>query len=104
LAQADDFESEDIRTRAEMKVLARALEAEDVTVPELAAIIRRSEELLKDCVERQIRAERNLGIVLNWADENGHGELFRILLKHPELGPDFERRCTDRIAELEATS
>ena len=95
-----------------MDVESRAIEAEgrryeflvdhpDVTLSELVDASRELLKLQNRAAEIRLRAERELGRILN--GDYGNADLYRTLLEHPELFPEFQRMCDARTAELEAS-
>ena len=88
-----DDEGEARRHRTELGVMNRLLALPDLTLEDVAGIVHRAQEIEDEWFARRIRALGKLGVILNWADANGWGEVFRSLSTPEDYVPPF-RNCS----------
>ena len=94
-----DDEGEARRHRTELGVMNRLLVLPDLTLEDVAGIVHRAQEIEDEWFARRIRALGKLGVILNWTDANGWGEVFRSL-STPEDYASLQELLDQRIAEL----
>ena len=85
--------------RTELCALNRLLALPDLTLEEAAGMVHRAQEIEDEWFARRTRALSKLGVILNWADANGWGKVFRSL-RTPEDYAALRKLLDQRIAEL----